>query len=98
MLRVDMITKEKVIEVLKECYDPEIRIDVYNLGLIYNIDINNDVVNIRMTLTSMFCPYGDTLINEIKEKILEVNEVKEVNVEVVFDPPWKIPEDLRSML
>ena len=93
-----MITKEQIIEKLKECYDPELRIDVYNLGLIYNIDINNNIVNIRMTLTSMFCPYGNELIKEIKSKILEVKEVKEINVEVVFDPPWQIPEDLRAML
>lgn len=93
-----MITKEQVIKVLEGCYDPEIRIDVYNLGLIYNIDINNNIINIRMTLTSMLCPYGDILINEIKSKILAIKGVKEVNVEVVFDPPWKIPEELRAML
>ncbi len=93
-----MITKEQVIKVLEECYDPEIRIDVYTLGLIYNIDINNDVVNIKMTLTSMFCPYGDELIREIKSKMLEIKEVKEVNVEIVFDPPWKLPDEIRSML
>ena len=93
-----MITKEQIIEKLKECFDPELGLDVYTLGLIYNIDINNNIVNIKMTLTSIFCPYGDTLINEIKEKILGLKEIKEVNIEVVFDPPWKIPEDLRSML
>lgn len=94
-----MITKEKVIKVLEECYDPEIRVDVYNLGLIYDININKNIVNIKMTLTSMFCPYGDELINDIKSKIrMHLKQAKEVNVEVVFDPPWKIPEDLRAML
>ncbi|MEK6907008.1 MAG: metal-sulfur cluster assembly factor [Nanoarchaeota archaeon] len=93
-----MIIKEQVIEKLKECIDPELGIDVYNLGLIYDIDIKNDVINIRMTLTSMFCPYGNELIKEIKSKVLEIKEVKVISVEVVFDPPWKLPEELRSML
>ncbi|MEK6835741.1 MAG: iron-sulfur cluster assembly protein [Nanoarchaeota archaeon] len=94
-----MITKEKIIDVLKECYDPEIRVDVYNLGLIYNIDINNNIVNIKMTLTSMFCPYGNELINDIKARIkMHLTEVEDVNVEVVFDPPWNLPDDLRAML
>ena len=93
-----MVTKEQIIEKLKECFDPELGLDVHSLGLIYNIDINNNIINIKMTLTSMFCPYGDTLINEIKEKILELKGIKDINIEVVFDPPWKIPEDLRAML
>ena len=94
-----MITKEQVIKVLEECYDPEIRMDVYTLGLISDVGISNNIVNIRMTLTSMLCPYGDELINDIKSKIkMYLKEVKEVNIEVVFDPPWKIPEELRTML
>ena len=97
MLKVNMITKEQVIEKLKECFDPELRLDVYSLGLIYNIYINNNIVNIKMTLTSIFCPYGNELINEIKSKIHELG-VKEVNIEVVFEPAWQIPEDLRAML
>ena len=92
-----MVTKEQVIKVLEECYDPELNIDVYNLGLIYGINIEENIVNIKMTLTSMFCPYGNELINEIKSKILELG-VKEVNIEVVFEPAWQIPEDLRAML
>lgn len=93
-----MVTKEQIITKLKECFDPELRLDVYSLGLIYNIDINKNIVNIKMTLTSMFCPYGNTLVNEIKSKIIEINGVKEIKVEVVFDPPWQIPEELRVML
>ena len=94
-----MVTKEQVIKVLEECYDPELNIDVYNLGLIYGINIEENIVNIKMTLTSMFCPYGNELINEIKAKIkINLKEIKNVNIEVVFDPPWQLPEELRAIM
>ena len=92
------ITKEQIIEVLKTCYDPEINIDIWTLGLIYNIDIVEDKVNIRMTFTSIMCPYGPMLVEDIKTKLGQDKEIKEVNVEVVFNPPWQPSEELRAML
>lgn len=92
-----MIEKDKVIEVLKECYDPELRIDVYTLGLIYNIDIQGEDVNIRMTFTTPVCPYGPMLLENMKEKLGDAG-IKNVKIDVVFSPPWKASDELRSML
>ena len=91
------LTKETVIEALKQCYDPEIQIDVWTLGLIYNLDVDNDNVKIKMTFTTPACPYGPVLIDEIKTKLTSIG-VKAVDIEIVFDPPWKPSEDLRALL
>lgn len=93
-----MADQEKVIDALKECYDPEINIDVWTLGLIYNMDIIEDKVNIRMTFTSIMCPYGPMLLEQIKTRLKKIEGVKEVNIDVVFDPPWKPSDELRAML
>ena len=93
-----MVSKNEVIETLKTCFDPEINIDVYTLGLIYEIKVNNNLVNIKMTLTTPFCPYGQFLIDEIKRKIIENNKAKDVNIELTFDPPWQPSDDLRASL
>ena len=92
-----MPTKEQVIEVLKKVNDPEIQIDVWSLELIYNVSVENDIANVKMTFTSPMCPYGPMLVEEIKTKVKELG-VKEVNVEVTFDPPWKPSEELRATL
>lgn len=81
--------KEKIVEKLKSVYDPEIPVDVYELGLIYEISvfpINN--VYIKMTLTSPACPAAESLPGEIKVKVGEMKEVNDVEVEVTFDPPY----------
>ncbi|MBI1183565.1 DUF59 domain-containing protein [bacterium] len=81
--------REKVVDVLHTVFDPEIPVDIYELGLIYTIDIfpiNN--VMIEMTLTSPMCPVAETLPQEVKDKIADLPEVNDVQVEVVFDPPW----------
>jgi FeS assembly SUF system protein len=81
--------KEKIIEKLKSVYDPEIPVDVYELGLIYEVSIfpiNN--VYIKMTLTSPACPAAESLPGEIKVKVGEMKEVNDVEVEVTFDPPY----------
>jgi len=93
-----MPTKEEVIEVLKKIEDPEIHIDIWTLELIYNVDVNDDKIKVKMTFTSPMCPFGPQLVEEIKTKVSEVNGVKGVDVEVVFDPPWKPSEELRATL
>ena len=93
-----MVTKEEIINTLKTCLDPELNIDVYTLGLIYDISINKDTVNINMTLTTPFCPYGPFLISEIKKKIIENNKIKDVNINLVFEPPWQPSDDIRASL
>ena len=94
-----MPTKEDVMNVLKGVNDPEIGIDVVTLELIYNANVSeNGKVDIKMTFTSPMCPYGPMLVEEIKSKVSEINGVKEVNVEVVFDPPWQPSEQLRATL
>ncbi len=81
--------EEKVISVLKAIYDPEIPVDVYELGLIYEISINDEAeVHILMTLTSPNCPVAESLPQEVKDKSAEVEGVKSAEVELTFEPPW----------
>lgn len=80
---------EKIVEKLKTVYDPEIPVDVYELGLIYDIQISTDGdVEILMTLTTPNCPVAETLPMEVEEKITAIDEVKEVNVKITFEPTW----------
>ena len=75
--------------VLKKVYDPEIPVDIYELGLIYKIEIEENLkVNIDMTLTSPNCPVAESLPKLVKDVILKVNGVKDVNLNLVWDPPW----------
>tara|TARA_B100000686_G_scaffold324951_1_gene381145 strand:+ start:204 stop:554 length:351 start_codon:yes stop_codon:yes gene_type:complete len=84
------INKENIIEILQECYDPEIPIDLWNLGLIYNISIEDNDIDITMSLTTPGCTMGQYMADDIKSKLIEqLKNVKNVNVEVVFDPPWQ---------
>jgi len=79
----------EIVKALKEVYDPEIPVNVYDLGLIYNIDVDDDDnVEIRMTLTAPNCPIADDILKEVHDKIKEIEEVNEVDVKLVFDPPW----------
>ena len=81
---------QKVIDKIKTCYDPEIPVDIWELGLIYEIDINDDNdVKIKMTLTSPSCPVAETLPPDVEKKIAEVEGVKSSKVEITFDPPWE---------
>jgi FeS assembly SUF system protein len=80
---------DKIVEVLKTIYDPEIPVDIYELGLIYDVFVNdNDEVKILMTLTSPNCPVAETLPIEVEEKVKTLDEVKNAEVEITFDPPW----------
>jgi FeS assembly SUF system protein len=81
--------KEKVIEALRTVHDPEIPVNIYELGLIYEIQVEEEhKVHIRMTLTAPACPIADSIVEEVKEKVSAIEEVIETNVELVFDPPW----------
>ena len=81
--------KEKVITEIKKIYDPEIPVNIYELGLIYDIDIDqNNNVKIKMTLTTPNCPVAESLPNEVKNSIKEIKEVKNVDLDLVWDPPW----------
>jgi FeS assembly SUF system protein len=81
--------KEKIIESLKGVYDPEIGLDIVNLGLIYDIDISEDgKVDIKMTLTTPGCPLAGSVEEAVRTVVSAIDEVKDVNVELVWDPPW----------
>ncbi|WP_298556616.1 SUF system Fe-S cluster assembly protein [uncultured Algibacter sp.] len=80
---------EKIVNVLKTIYDPEIPVDIYELGLIYDVFVNEDYdVKILMTLTTPNCPVAETLPLEVEEKVKSLNAVKDAEVEITFDPPW----------
>lgn len=80
---------EKIVRVLKTIYDPEIPVDIYELGLIYDVFVNEDFdVRILMTLTSPNCPVAETLPVEVEEKVKSLDLVKDAEVEITFDPPW----------
>ncbi|HRH63020.1 MAG TPA: iron-sulfur cluster assembly protein [Bacteroidia bacterium] len=81
---------DKVIDVLKTIYDPEIPVDIWELGLIYEVTINADnEVEVKMTLTSPSCPVAETLPPETEQKIAEVEGVRKAKVEITFEPPWE---------
>ena len=81
--------KNRVIEKIKEIYDPEIPVNIYELGLIYKIEVDEkNKVNIDMTLTSPNCPVAESLPNEVKENIMKVEGVSDVNLNLVWEPPW----------
>ncbi|MGB1349645.1 MAG: DUF59 domain-containing protein [Flavobacteriaceae bacterium] len=86
---------EKIVRVLKTIFDPEIPVDIYELGLIYDVFVNEDYeVKILMTLTTPNCPVAETLPLEVEDKIKSLSEVKDAEVEITFDPPWS--QDLMS--
>ena len=85
----------EIVAKLKTIYDPEIPVDIYELGLIYDVFVNEDyAVKILMTLTTPNCPVAETLPLEVEEKIKSIDEVKTAEVEITFDPPWS--QDLMS--
>jgi metal-sulfur cluster biosynthetic enzyme len=83
-----MATQEHVIEVLKTVLDPELGIDIWNLGMIYEVGVEEGKVNIVMTLTTMGCPLYEELEQEIREKVGSLEGVTDVQVHLVFNPPW----------
>ena len=80
--------RENVLEVLSDVYDPEIPIDIVNLGLVYEVEVEGTVVNLKMTMTSPGCPSAREIVLESQTLVSEMDGVTEANVEIVWDPPW----------
>lgn len=97
-----MATKEEVYEVLRMCYDPEIPVNIVDLGLIYDVQIEGGTVNVKMTLTAPGCGMGGMIAGQARQKILDnVDGVEEANVDLVWDPPWdpsRISEEAKEKL
>ena len=83
-----MDLKVKVIAEIKKIYDPEIPVNIYELGLIYDISIKDKDVSVKMTLTTPNCPVAESLPKEVKDSIMEIKEVKKVDLDLVWEPPW----------
>jgi FeS assembly SUF system protein len=80
--------EEQVVDTLRTVYDPEIPVNIYELGLVYSVDVNSENVVVRMTLTSPGCPVAGSLPIEVESKVREIPGVKSAKVELVWDPPW----------
>ncbi|MBF51010.1 MAG: aromatic ring hydroxylase [Dehalococcoidia bacterium] len=95
------LNKDKVIDALKEVFDPEIPVNIVDLGLIYDVDINGSDVDVKMTLTAAGCGMGPYIAQQAEWAISELEDVEDVNVDIVFDPPWdpeRITEDGKKLL
>lgn len=80
---------DQTIDVLKNIFDPEIPVDIYQLGLIYDVQVSEDAdIHILMTLTSPNCPVAESMSEEVKQRVASLPDAKEVEVEITFDPPW----------
>lgn len=96
-----MTTKEDVIAALETVVDPELNLDIWNLGLIYNVEVAESKVNIDLTLTSPMCPVGPLIMTNTKEAVNALDGVEETSIELVWDPPWDMEmmsDDLKFML
>ncbi len=96
-----MVTKEQVYEALQECYDPEIPVNIVDLGLVYDVEVEDDNVAVKMTLTAPGCGMGGMIAGNAQSLIMEIPGVREANVDLVWDPPWdpsRISEEARQKL
>lgn len=96
-----MITEETVRQALRSVYDPEISINVQDIGLIYEVTVSGSHVHVKHTLTSMMCPFADYICEEIYKAVINIPGVESVNRELVFDPPFgpeMVPEETRMLL
>lgn len=96
-----MVSKDEVITVLKDCYDPEIPINIWDLGLVYDISIQDGDVGIKMTLTAPGCMMGAMIADDVKAKLKALGGVKDAKVDLVFDPPWtpdKMSEEAKAQM
>jgi FeS assembly SUF system protein len=92
---------EEIVGALKECYDPEIPVNVWDLGLIYDVNVDADKVRVKMTLTAPGCPMHNFISEEVRKRLQGINGVKEATVEVVWDPPWnpdRMSKEARAQL
>jgi FeS assembly SUF system protein len=84
-----LATEAKILKVLKNIYDPEIPVNIFDLGLIYEVDVEDDgKTTVKMTLTAPNCPMADQLLQEVNDRVAEVKGIKEVIINLTFDPPW----------
>ena len=93
-----MPSRDEIIEVLKTIQDPELILDLWFLGLIYAVEIEGSKVAVEMTFTSPFCPAGPDLVWQVRHKIASLPGVEEVDVKVVFNPPWEPSEEVQAAL
>ncbi|WLD94889.1 metal-sulfur cluster assembly factor [Alkalihalobacillus sp. AL-G] len=85
---MDQELKDKYMEALEEVEDPELGIDIVNLGLIYDTELEDGVLKVTMTLTAMGCPLAGTIANDVRNALIDFDEVKDVDVNIVWNPPW----------
>ena len=83
-----MEIKDKIIAEIKKIYDPELPVNIYDLGLIYDVQVNEKIAKIKMTLTTPNCPVAESLPKEVKDGAMQVDEIEDVDLELVWDPPW----------
>jgi len=84
-----LMLEKKILDALKTVYDPEIPVNIYDLGLIYEVDVDDyDNVDITMTLTAPNCPMADGILKDVRDRVSEIQETKRVNVNLTFEPPW----------
>ena len=83
-----MDIKDKIIAEIRKIYDPELPVNIYELGLIYDIKVNGSKAEIKMTLTTPNCPVAESLPKEVKDGVMQVEGIKDVDLELVWDPPW----------
>ncbi len=83
-----MDLKEKVIAEIKKIYDPEIPVNIYELGLIYDVSVKNKNVKVKMTLTTPNCPVAESLPKEVKDSVMEIKGIGKVDLDLVWEPPW----------
>jgi metal-sulfur cluster biosynthetic enzyme len=96
-----MATKEQVYEALQTCYDPEIPVNIVDLGLVYDVQVSEDKVAVKMTLTAPGCGMGGFIASQARQKILDIPNVSEATVDLVWDPPWdpsRISEEAKQKL
>ena len=83
-----MELKDKIIEEIRKIYDPELPVNIYDLGLIYDIKIEGRKAEIKMTLTTPNCPVAESLPKEVKDSVMQIDEIEKVDLDLVWDPPW----------